>query len=447
MNKAIREQFWFASSFLKKYSLHIVVGVFATIITVLSGNIIFSKIPKAQPQYRVGLIGQYTTSQLPQIILNLIDGGLTTYNDQLEIIPNLAEKWTVDTVNNSYAFDLQSDLKWSDGSPVELKDIKISIPGVSVETVEPRSIVFKLPSKFSPFPSLLNFPLISVKGKAVGDYDIRIKQKSSGTVTQIILESKAKKIIFNFYPTTSQAVTAYKLGQIDLVVNIPSPYNEALSQYGKLRNNTKPDQVVLLIFNHNDPSLKDKNSRQGIAYALKDKSFGETPALTTINPMSWGFNPLVKTYPYNYQRTKELIKSPVTLELSTLPELLSVAEKIKAELDTDLIKINIKVVTSTPKQFQLFLTTFNIPLDPDQYQYWHSTQAGNIGKNNEEKIDKLLEDGRTTIDQKERKLIYLDFQKTFSEELPALVLYHPSSLDLARKESYFDIISSTKPKE
>lgn len=444
MIKAVREQFWYVRSFVRKYSAQVIMGMAATILLALAGNFIFSKLPKPKPTYRVGLIGQYTTSQLPQTILNLINGGLTTFNDQMEVIPNLAEKWTVDPQNNTYTFQLKQDLKWSDGTPVELKDIKMSIPGVSVEMAEPRSINFKLPSKFSPFPSLLNFPLISAKGRVIGDYDIKIKQKSSGVVTQITLESVQKKIVFNFYSTAKQAITAYKLGQIDLVAEIPSSQDGSLASFGKINKSIDFSQLVMVIFNQTDPSLKDKNTRQGIAYALKDKSFGETPALTTINPRSWSYNPLVKTYQYNLQRTKELIKSPVTLELSTLPELLPVAEKIKSELESDLIKINVKVVTSTPEQFQMFLTTFHIPMDPDQYQNWHSTQANNIGKSNDEKIDKLLEDGRTIFDQKERKLIYLDFQKTFSEELPALVLYHPSYFNLARKEAYFDIINTKK---
>jgi ABC-type transport system substrate-binding protein len=98
------------------------------------------------------------------------------------------------------------------------------------------------------------------------------------------------------------------------------------------------------------------------------------------------------------------------------------------------------VITSTPDQFQLLLTNYNIPADPDQYRDWHSTQATNIGRGSDEKIDKLLEDGRVTLDAKARKQIYFDFQKTFSEELPAVVLYHPSTINLARKEAYFDIL-------
>jgi peptide/nickel transport system substrate-binding protein len=84
-----------------------------------------------------------------------------------------------------------------------------------------------------------------------------------------------------------------------------------------------------------------------------------------------------------------------------------------------------------------------IPIDPDQYTLWHSTQATNltnnaVGENSDEnndnaKIDKLLEDGRQTLDPEDRRLIYLDFQRFLVEYTPAVFLYHPTSYTILRK--------------
>ena len=441
MIKSLREQFWYTTSFLKKYAVQIGIGVFFTLFLAFFLNLVSKYLPKTKPNYKVGIVGQYTSSQLPPALINILNAGLTTINQNMEPVPNIAEKWTVGDNGSSYTFYLRSGITWSGGDSVRPQDIKISIPSVTVETKDPNIITFKIPSKFSPFPSLLNFPLVNFKGKVIGDYDIKLKQKSNGVITQAILESKDRKITFNIYPNINQAITAFKLGQVDLISGIPqSSVDSKINEYGSTIKKVNFNQVVMLVMNQADSNLKDKNVRQGIAYAIKDKSFGETPAISTINPNSWAYNPLSKTYPFNLQRTKEMIKTPLNLELSATPELLQVAENLKAQVDSDLIKLSIKVVTSTPEQFQLFLTTYNIPVDPDQYRDWHSTQTGNIGKNSDEKIDKLLEDGRTTLDQKERKRIYLDFQKSFSEELPALPLYNPSYIDLARKQAYFDII-------
>lgn len=442
MIKKIRERIWFIKGFVQKYSKQIILSVVFTVVFSLLANVLTQKMPGRRTVLKIGIVGQFGAGQLPSFIIDYLKAGLVTSDESLQPVPLLAEKWTIDEAGNTYTFFLKPDLKWFGGSSVKASDIKFSIPNITVETQDPNIITFKIPTKFAPFISLLNIPLLNSKGAIIGDYDIRLKQKSSGVITQIILESKSKTITFNVFSTAKQAITAYKLGQLDEILGLPSEYATDLSAYATIEKKTDLNRVVMLIFNQTDPNLKDKNIRQGIAYALKDKSFGETEALTTINPNSWAFSPLVKTYNYNTQRTKELITSPVVLELATTPELLPVAEVIKSQLDSNIITINTKVVTSTPDQFQLFLTTYNIPVDPDQYRDWHSTQTTNIGKGADEKIDKLLEDGRINLDQKERKRIYIDFQKTFSEELPALVLYHPSIIDVARNASNLKIINS-----
>lgn len=441
MIKPFRERIWFIKGFFKKYSKQVVLSIAVTIILSLLANILTKNMPGRTKEIRIGIVGQFSANQLPSSIINFLNAGLISLDDNLQPTPGLAESWTIEDNDSTYNFKLRPGLKWYGGNDVKASDIKFSIPNIIIETQDPNIIKFKIPTKFAPFLSLLNIPLLNQKGAIVGDYDIRLKQKSSGYITQIILESKTKKIVFNVYSTAKQAILAYKLGQLDLIMDLPSEYENELKLYANIIKKTDFNRVVMLIFNQTDQNLKEKNIRQGIAYALKEKSFGETEALTTINPNSWAFSPLIKTYSYNNQRAGELIKSPITLELATTPELLPIAEIIKSQLDSDLIKINTRVVTSTPDQFQLLLTTYNIPTDPDQYRDWHSTQATNIGKGADEKIDKLLEDGRVNMDQKERKKIYIDFQKTFSEELPALVLYNPSIIDVVRNEDNFKLFN------
>jgi peptide/nickel transport system substrate-binding protein len=439
MIKSLRERVWFIKGFLQKYGKQIILSIFITVVLSLLASLLAQSLHSRRTLVKIGIVGQFGAGQLPPYIIDFLNAGLISLDNKLQPIPGLAEKWSIDNGGNTYTFTLKPGLKWYGGEDVKTSDIKFSIPNITVEKQDPNIIKFVIPTKFAPFLSLLNIPLLNQKGSIIGNYDIRLKQKSSGLITQIILESDTKKYIFNVYSTTKQAITAYKLGQIEVILGIPSEYSNDLSSYANLSKKTDYNRVVMLVFNQTDQNLKDKNIRQGIAYALKNKSFGETEALTTINPNSWAFSPLVKTYAYNIQRTRELITTPITLELATTPELLPVAEVIKSQLTSDLITINTKVVASTPDQFQLLLTTYNIPTDPDQYRDWHSTQATNISKGADEKIDKLLEDGRVTLDQTERKRIYIDFQKTFSEELPALVLYHPSIVEVARKKTNLGI--------
>ena len=91
------------------------------------------------------------------------------------------------------------------------------------------------------------------------------------------------------------------------------------------------------------------------------------------------------------------------------------------------------MITSVPVDYDAFLATVDIPKDPDQYSLWHSTQATtNISKYKNPRIDKLLEDGRTELDQDTRKKIYLDFQRFLVEDVPAIFLYHPIFYTISR---------------
>lgn len=125
-------------------------------------------------------------------------------------------------------------------------------------------------------------------------------------------------------------------------------------------------------------------------------------------------------------------QNSVAVELATIPELLGLAEKIKSDWQAIGVETEIRVVASRPSNFQAFLGIERIDSDPDQYHLWHSTQASNIVNMHNPRIDKLLEDGRQTIDQEERAQIYIDFQRFLVEEAPAVFLYHPKSYLIKR---------------
>jgi len=80
------------------------------------------------------------------------------------------------------------------------------------------------------------------------------------------------------------------------------------------------------------------------------------------------------------------------------------------------------------------LRSLTVPADPDQYVYWQSTQENtNISNYSSPKIDKLLEDGRKTLDTDARKKIYADFQFYLVDDAPAIFLYYPKVVTIRRK--------------
>lgn len=452
MIKFFRRNLWFVSAFLKKYQQIILIGSLASILLALGYTQIKKYLPDKQSSIIIGTVGQYTAQELPPPITQLLQSGLTRVGPNQEILPNKATQWSVNQSKKTYTFKLAPDISWSDGTPIKAQDINLHIPNIETQSLNEDTISFTLPAKFAPFPALLTFPIINDKGLLPDPYQIKIKQKSTGILTQLTLNAHQQQIIIKFYPSSSQALTAYKMGQVDALIIATTKPDTDFSSYGFFQKKAETSQVAILLINAADAILQDKSVRQGLAYTLEDKSFGFDRAFSTINPQSWAYNPLVKSYDKNISRGTSLIKDSLpedtdslTFELTTTPELLSIAEKIVAENQNPYLDFNIKVSPQAPEDYQLFLTLFDIPIDPDQYAYWHSTQTSNVSHLSSEKLDKFLEDGRTTLEQNERKQIYNEFQRVFAEELPAIPLFHPHQIILIRNQRHFDIINSIWP--
>jgi peptide/nickel transport system substrate-binding protein len=161
----------------------------------------------------------------------------------------------------------------------------------------------------------------------------------------------------------------------------------------------------------------------------------------SFSPNSWVSENGLTTYSQDFEHAKLLLgesanssqSSTFTLELKALPEYAKLAEQIKLLWAKIGIKTNIKIVDSFPSDFEVFLGEFNVSKDPDQYTLWHSSQTNNITHYVNLRIDKLLEDGRQTIDIAGRQKIYSDFQKYLLDDPPATFLYFPYEYTITRK--------------
>ena len=78
----------------------------------------------------------------------------------------------------------------------------------------------------------------------------------------------------------------------------------------------------------------------------------------------------------------------------------------------------------------LLIYGLNLGADADVYPYWHSSQIDshsisrlNLAEYSSALADEALEAGRSRFDVQLRKQRYADFQKVWSDDLPALALY------------------------
>lgn len=441
MLKTLRRYYWITQSFLERHSKIIV----RTTVIFLSFILIFflfaRYIPTPKETTRLGRVGKYSNETFPSDIQAMISQGLVRIEPSGRVVGELASSWEVRDDGKTYLFNLNKGARWHDGSEVIAADITYNFKDVET-TVGEGTITYKLKEPFSPFLGAVTKPILK-KGKlGTGAFRLTKTQISNGVLQSLTLESEEERLIYKFYPTETSSLTAYKLGEIDAIERLSFISDEVQKDSTSLilEDVNKDNQQSVLFFNNNDVVLTSKSARQALAYAIKDKSFGKERSLSPIDKSSWAYNNLVKTYDYDAPRAKILFGQDIKdvssqkLELKTMLQYLDVAESIaQSWRDTLGIQVDVKVVSGVTSDYQIVLTDFTPLVDPDQYTIWHSTQSTNFTHFSNLKIDKLLEDGRRTSDQKLRKEIYQDFQRFLLEDCPAVFLFKSNSYTLSRK--------------
>ena len=393
---------------------------------------------------RIGLVGKFTVQELPYEIQRLVSGGLTEINPDGSVKPDMAESWEVKNDGKEYWFKIKDNLFWQDKKPLTAFDINLKFTDVAMTIIDKKTIKFLLKEPFSPFPAILIKPIFKKGLVGTGEYRFKSIKKNGQIVEEIVLvpvKNKNKpKMVFRFYPTEEAARVGFKLGEIETLKEIVRPEELLKWKNVEISPQVKLNRFVAIFFNTNDPKLGDKSNRQALTNAIKKR--WEPRALNSIDPSSWAYNQDVKPYNYDQENAKKLlenktngeIKEPLKeIVLSTFSSLLPVAEEIKKDWESLGITTKIKVVNVPSDDFQALLATQEVPPDPDQYLFWHSTQATNISNYKSPKIDKLLEDGRKEQDQEKRKTIYHDFQKFLVEETPVAFLFHPTVYTISKK--------------
>jgi peptide/nickel transport system substrate-binding protein len=401
-------------------------------------------IPTPKSTFRLGRVGKYTFETFPPDIQSKISKGLVSISPNGKVTGELATSWEVKDDGKAYTFNLGQDIVWHDGSKLTPADITYNFKDVETTTGN-GTITYKLKEPFSPFLSAVTRPILKKTKLGTGEYRLTKTQISNGVLQSLTLESQAERLIYKFYPTETSSITAYKLGEIDAIERLSFISKEISSDPTSLVSEdiNSDNQQGVLFFNNNDVILTSKSARQALAYAIKDKSFGKERSISPIDKTSWAFNNLVKTYDYDAAKAKSLFSQDIKdvsnqkLELKTMLQYLDIAESIaQSWRDTLGIQVDVKVVSNVTSDYQIILTDFTPPVDPDQYTIWHSTQSTNFTHFSNLKIDKLLEDGRRTSDQKLRKEIYQDFQRFLLEDCPAVFLFKSNSYTLSRKSLY-----------
>ncbi len=449
--KTFRYYWWLVVEFVKKHLKLIVLSFFVSFIIIIG---LISLSPYLHPILGVrseviGLVGQYDFNSLPDEITTKISNGLIFINEKGEVIPALASSWELVGSGREYRFHLRDNLIWNDGKAFTTKDISYNFKDVEKIIVDDKTIYFRFRKAMPTFPNYLKKPIIKYPLVGVaGLYKVDRTKTKYGYVKELSLSPNQKglpPIKYIFYDNENQLVNAYKKGEINQMTTAKKSIADIFSSWKntKIERSMDYSRLLTLFFDLNNPLLKEKEVRQAIIMAIDNSQFekyGEI-AVGPIPPFSWAYNPDLKNPVYQEDTAEKIIKKTVDasqsaqLKLTTYYDYLDVAEEIVKYLKNAGLNVKLNLISyDKPNNFDFLLAYWKIPFDPDQYFFWHSTQKqGNIGNYKNVKVDKLLEDGRTTLSIEERKKIYYEFQKVIQDDPPAAFIYYPYVYTIRRK--------------
>ncbi|MBI3577020.1 ABC transporter substrate-binding protein [Candidatus Gottesmanbacteria bacterium] len=393
------------------------------------------------PTERVGIVGDFSPTSLPLAVQTLISGGLTTLAADGSAAPGLAASWEATASGKIYVFHLRTDARWHNGKMVEASDVNYNIRDVTVAPIDKHTLGISLGQPYSPFPTLVAKPLFKAGLVGFGPYrvdSIRLKGDSVQYLKLLPVDRTVAHVKeFRFFRTQTQAMIAYKRGDVDLLEDVTAPMELVNWRKTTIEQTIHYDRVVGLFFNMNDGRLGERSFRQGLSYAVPD--LPEEAAYSPFPKHSWVQTEAVKKYHFDEAQAKKLLKNAAAasasaqLTISTFLPLSAVAEAIAKSWTSLGVPTTTKIINDISEGYQILLTTLTLPPDPDQYLLWHSTQKDtNLTGYANAKIDKLLEDGRRELTIESRKKIYADFSRRLTDDTPVRFLYYPKTFTIKR---------------
>ncbi|MBI3604536.1 MAG: ABC transporter substrate-binding protein [Nitrospirae bacterium] len=353
-----------------------------------------------------------------------------------------------------------------------------------ISAPDPDTVIFNLKKPYAPFIMNLSKGIVSKKGVLQSGSDYSAHPLGSGPYQlqeflpdeKIVLQAnphfydtlpKIKKIIIKIIPEDTIREMELQKGSLDLLENaLPPdflPFLEKDSHFTVIKSDGTT--YAYLGLNLQDPLLSRLKVRQAMAYAIDREMIiqqilkGLGKEATGLLPRNhWAYTSDVEKYPYNPEQAKKLLDeegltvqtgSDVRFKITYKTSQNDLAKRIGEVLQDQLKKVGIQMEIRTYEwgtfysdiksgNFQLYSLRWVGIQDPDiYYDLFHSTSlppaGANRGRYASAQIDRLLEEGRTTLDVEKRKTIYQKVQKLIAHDLPYISLWTFDNVTVLKK--------------
>lgn len=444
----------------------------------------------------------------------LLFNGLIRFDERGLPRADLAEAWGVAVDGTVYNFSIRPNAVWHDGEPVTSDDVIFTIDlmksegslipqdikdlwdKIEVTKLNEKTIKFTLPEPYVPFMDYLTFGVLpkhlleSVPPEQMPDAQFNINPVGTGPykfdhliveggqITGVVLTlntnyygslSYIEQVVFRYYPTSAEALSAYEQGDVLAVSQItPDVLATALEEPNLSFYTSQLPQMSFVLFNLNNPDvafLQNTKVRRALMLGLNRtyivNNFMQGQAIiahTPILPSSWAYYDGTEHFEYNPDEAINLLKAegyiipagggevrakegtPMVFTMLHPDDALhtQIAETIQEQwakigVQVDLLGMpydQLVLDSLASRAFQSALVDLNLSRtpDPDPYPFWHQAEATggqNYSQWDNRPASEYLEQARVTADYTLRTRLYRNFQVIFAKELPALPLFTP----------------------
>ena len=465
-----------------------------------------------------GLDPHTVTDRAAGIAIENLYNTLFTYTETYgEAVPSLAESYEVSDDGFTYTLKLAEGVKFHSGNVMTSEDVKYSLERIqtsgarasqmekisSIETPDENTVVITLSSQYAPFLTYLANPLNAIVEKAVveeNNGDINNVDAGTGpfmlaawnTGSSVDMDAfeeyweadkpKADTLQLKTITDATARATALRNGEIDMIIDATDQETAVMNGADGVVLETVPGTFwEYLGMKCESESLKDAKVRQAIAYAVDRNSInmsvkmGGATVLTEANiPATHDYYGQDEIYAArDIEKAKALLEEAgveegsVNLKLTVGSDWqyqVDAAQMIKQQLAEIGINCEISAMESgvyfdglNSGDFDLTVCGWSGFVDADEYLYDLFTTEGAYNQQNysNSEVDKLLEEGRVTVDEAARKEIYKEAQKLIAEDAPMAFLYmnsftvamrdnvkgytvHPTAATIFMKDVYFE---------
>jgi len=428
------------------------------------------------------------SSDSKAILYNIYDS-LTFFDADGKIIPAVAKNWSVSDDGLVYTFNLESGIKFHDGSELTEKDVVYTYKNLAgldgytvtndsmkiisaVEAPAAGTVVITLKSPSSEFVNLCATCSIVKDGATADDPIIGsgpYKFVNYEIHNKVVLEKnddywnkarKGKIKTVELYVMTNESATlsALSSNQIDVAQLITPGTAKAMASNFNLIN-TPQNMVQILAMNNLVKPYDDVRVRKAVSMAVNKKEIIAGVMDGSATELYSNFSPIMKSYfndklenenPYDIEKAKALLAEAGYADGFEMT--ITVPSNYQAHMDTaqvivnNLAQIGIKAKIEgiewttwlsrvyTQKDYETSVIAFGGKLEPSNIlRRYYSTYKRNFVNYKNEAFDKAFDEAFGALTQEEQTAKYKECQKYLAEDAPAVFICDPNNAVLTQK--------------